>query len=321
MTVKIILKNKLRYMKKIMFLMIALLFFSFTISAQQVTLTPDQIKGYTPDWKGERFPDGRPKVPDRMLERLKAVRLEEAWGVLRNKGYQNQFEGDWMVLNPDSAMTGRVVTAQYMPMRPDVDKIIKDLGKTEKRIGATNSWPIDVLKNGDIYVADSYGKIVDGTLIGDNLGNAIYAKSLRGVIFYGSVRDVEGLAEIKGFNAWIKGYDPSYIQQMMLGGINVPIRIGRTTVLPGDAVLAKKGGVVFIPAHLLDTVVLNAEFIALRDQFGHQRLREGKYTPGQIDTQWTDEIKKDFLKWLDENPGKLPMTRQELDKFMKDRSW
>jgi len=308
-------------MKKRMLQMIVLLYFSLAITAQQVTLTPDQIKGYTPDWKGERFPDGRPKVSERMLERLKAVRLEEAWGVLRNKGYQNQFEGDWMVLNPDSVMTGRVVTAQYMPMRPDVDKIIKDIGKTEKRIGATNSWPIDVLKNGDIYVADSYGKIVDGTLIGDNLGNAIYAKSLRGVIFYGSVRDVEGLAEIKGFNAWMKGYDPSYIQQMMLGGINIPIRVGRATVLPGDAVLAKKGGVVFIPAHLLDTVVLNAEFIALRDQFGHQRLREGKYTPGQIDTQWTDEIKKDFLKWLDENPGKLPMTRQELDKFMKDRSW
>ena len=308
-------------MKKRMLQMIVLLYFSLAITAQQVTLTPDQIKGYTPDWKGERFPDGRPKVSERMLERLKAVRLEEAWGVLRNKGYQNQFEGDWMVLNPDSVMTGRVVTAQYMPMRPDVDKIIKDIGKTEKRIGATNSWPIDVLKNGDIYVADSYGKIVDGTLIGDNLGNAIYAKSLRGVIFYGSVRDVEGLAEIKGFNAWMKGYDPSYIQQMMLGGINIPIRVGRATVLPGDAVLAKKGGVVFIPAHLLDTVILNAEFIALRDQFGHQRLREGKYTPGQIDTQWTDEIKKDFLKWLDENPGKLPMTRQELDKFMKDRSW
>jgi len=308
-------------MKKRMLQMIILLYFSLTATAQQVTLTSDQIKSYTPNWKGERFLDGRPKVSDRMLERLKAVRLEEAWGILRNKGYQNQFEGDWMVLNPDSVMTGRVVTAQYMPMRPDVDKIIKDIGKTEKRIGATNSWPIDVLKNGDIYVADSYGKIVDGTLIGDNLGNAIYAKSLRGVIFYGSVRDIEGLAEIKGFNAWMKGYDPSYIQQMMLGGINVPIRIGRATVLPGDAVLAKKGGVVFIPAHLLDTVVLNAEFIALRDQFGHQRLREGKYTPGQIDTQWTDDIKKDFLKWLDENPGRLPMTRQELDKFMKDRNW
>src|SRR6187200_2851429 len=120
-------------MKKRMLQIVILLYFSLTITAQQVTLTPDQIKGYTPDWKGERFPDGRPKVSDRMLERLKAVRLEEAWGVLRNKGYQNQFEGDWMVLNPDSVMTGRVVTAQYMPMRPDVDKIIKDKGKSEGR--------------------------------------------------------------------------------------------------------------------------------------------------------------------------------------------
>jgi len=308
-------------MKKRMLQMILLLYFSLTITAQQVTLTADQIKGYTPDWKGERFPDGRPKVSEAMLQRLKKVHLEEAWGVLRNKGYQNQFEGDWLIQFPDSVMTGRVVTAQYLPMRPDVDKIVKEIGKNEKRIGAPNSWPIDVLKDGDVYVADSYGKIADGTLIGDNLGNAIYAKSHRGVIFYGSVRDVEGLDEIKGFNSWTKGNDPSYIQQMMLAGINVPIRIGRATVMPGDAVLAKKYGVVFIPAHLLDTVVLNAEFIALRDQFGHQRLREGKYTPGQIDMQWTDEIKKDFLKWLDENPGKLPMTRQELDKFMKDRNW
>ncbi|HLG39898.1 MAG TPA: hypothetical protein VI461_09530 [Chitinophagaceae bacterium] len=293
----------------------------FNAMAQQVTLTSDQIKALTPEWKGERFPDGRPKASDKLLERLKKVHLEEAWGILRNKGYQNQFEGDWIVEHPDSVMTGRAVTAQYMPLRPDVDKVIKEIGKTEKRIGATNSWPIDVLKEGDVYVADSYGKIVDGTLIGDNLGNAIYAKSHRGVIFYGSVRDVEGLDEIKGFNSWTKGNDPSYIQQMMLGGINVPIRIGRATVLPGDAVLAKKYGVVFIPAHLLEEVVLNAEFISLRDQFGHQRLREQKYTPGQIDTQWTDEIKKDFLKWIDENPDKLPMTREELDKFMKDRTW
>jgi 4-hydroxy-4-methyl-2-oxoglutarate aldolase len=307
-------------MKKILFLVGSLLLV-ISLKAQQVTLTPEQIKGYTPEWKGERFSDGRPKVADKWLERLKKVRLEEGWGILRNKGFQNQFEGDWMVLFPDSVMTGRVVTAQYLPLRPDVDKIIKDIGKTERRIGATNSWPIDVLKDGDVYVADSYGKIVDGTLIGDNLGNAIYAKSHRGVIFYGSVRDAEGLEEINGFNAWMKGYDPSYIQQMMLGGINVPIRIGRATVLPGDVVLAKKGGVIFIPAHLVEEVVLNAEFIALQDAFGHQRLKEGKYTPGQIDTQWTEEIKKDFLKWLDDNPEKLPMSRQELDQFMKDKKW
>jgi 4-hydroxy-4-methyl-2-oxoglutarate aldolase len=289
-------------------------------SAQQITPTPDQIKAITPAWKGERFADGRPKTSDRLLERLKNVSLEEAWGYLRNKGYQNQFEGDWSIILPDSVMTGRVVTAQYMPLRPDYDSLIKAKGKTEGRIGGTNSWPIDVLQNGDVYVADSYEKIVDGTLIGDNLGNAIYAKSHRGVIFYGSVRDIEGLEEIPGFNGWVKGYDPSYIQQMMLAGINVPIRIGRATVLPGDVVLAKKGGVVFIPAQYLEDLVLNSEFVQLRDAFGHQRLREGKYTPGQIDQQWTDEIKKDFLQWLDTQKD-LPMTREELDAYMKERTW
>lgn len=296
-------------------------FSGFLVRAQNVTLTAEQVKALTPDWKGERFADGRPRVSDVLLERLKSVSIEEAWGFLRNKGYQNQFEGDWTILNPDSVMTGRAVTAQYMPLRPDMEKVIKDKGRIEKRIGATNSWPIDVLKNGDVYVADSYGKIIDGTLIGDNLGNAIYAKSKRGVIFYGSVRDMEGLSEIKGFNAWIKGQDPSYIQQMMLGGINVPIRIGRASVLPGDVILAKKAGTIFIPAFLLEDLVLSSEFIQLRDDFGHQRLREGKYTPGQIDTEWTDQIKKDFLHWLDENPGKLPMSRSELDQYMKSRTW
>jgi regulator of RNase E activity RraA len=292
-----------------------------TLQAQQVTPTKEQIIALTPEWKGERLPDGRPKTSDKFIERLKKVSLEEAWGYLRNKGYQNQYEGDWAMLRTEQVMVGRAVTAQYMPLRPEWDKIIKATGEKEGRIGASNSWPIDVLKTGDVYVADSYGKIVDGTLIGDNLGNAIYAKSKNGVIFYGSVRDIEGLEAIEGFNAWIKGSDPSYIQQMMLASINNPIRIGRATVLPGDVVLAKKGGIVFIPPHFLEDLVLNSEFVALRDAFGHQRLRENKYTPGQIDRQWSDDIKKDFLSWLDSQKDKLPMTRAELDAYMKDRTW
>ncbi len=306
-------------MKKTICLALLVAFISYT-HAQQITPTPEQVKTLTSKWTGERFADGRPKTSDRLLERLKNVSLEEAWGYLRNKGYQNQFEGDWTIIRPDSVMTGRVVTAQYMPLRPDYDSAIKAQGKSQGRIGSPNSWPIDVLQNGDVYVADSYGKIVDGTLIGDNLGNAIYAKSHRGVIFYGSVRDVEGLEEIQGFNGWIKGYDPSYIQQMMLAGINVPIRIGRATVMPGDVVLAKKGGIVFIPAQYLADLVLNSEFVMLRDDFGHQRLREGKYTPGQIDQQWTDDIKKDFLQWLSAQKD-LPMTKEELDNYMKERNW
>jgi len=137
--------------------------------AQQVGSTPEYIKMLTSQWKGERFPDGRPKVSDNLLERLKPLSLEDIWGVLRNKGYQNQFEGNWQVINPDSVMTGRVVTAQYMPLRPDLADLIKAEGKAEGRgqHGGTNSWPIDILTEGDIYVADSYEKMADGTLIGD----------------------------------------------------------------------------------------------------------------------------------------------------------
>lgn len=301
----------------------ASLLISITAFSQSVGTSPDYVKAITADWKGERFPDGRPKVPDALLERLKRISIEEAWGVLRNKGYQNQYEGDWVIINPDQVMTGRVVTAQFMPLRPDLDKWVRDKGKEEGRAqqGGTNSWPIDILVEGDVYVADSYGKIIDGTLIGDNLGNSIYAKSKRGVIFNGSVRDQEGISEIKGFNGWVKGQDPSYIMQMSLISINAPIRIGRATVLPGDVVLAKKYGVIFIPAHLVEDLVISSEMTALRDEFGHLRLREGKYKPGQIDSQWSDEIKKDFMNWLDNYPGKLPMSKEELDKYFRERNW
>ncbi|MFI5192911.1 MAG: RraA family protein [Chitinophagales bacterium] len=223
-------------MNKKLALTIVLLSGFFLTRAQRVGSSPEYIKTLTGDWKGERFPDGRPKVADAILERLKSVSMEDAWGVLKNKGYQNQYEGNWIVIQPDSVMTGRVVTAQYMPSRPDLISVVKEEGKLENRNpqGGTNSWPIDVLIPGDVYVADGYGKMADGTLIGDNLGNSIYARSQRGVIFYGSVRDQAGLTEIKGFNGWIKGQDPSYIQQMMLTSINAPIRIGRAVVLPGE---------------------------------------------------------------------------------------
>jgi regulator of RNase E activity RraA len=287
-------------MKKQIIIVLVLVLGSIYSNAQRVGSSPEYIKALTSEWKGERFPDGRPKVPDAILERLKNISVEEAWGVLRNKGFMNQFEGDWTIVNPEEAMTGRVVTAQYMPLRPDLEKQVKEQGKIEERAqkGGTNSWPIDILQTGDVYVADSYGKIADGTLIGDNLGNSIYAKSQRGVVFYGSVRDLEGISEIKGFNGWIKGADPSYINQMMLTSINAPIRVGRATVLPGDVVLAKKYGVIFIPAYLVEDLVLTSEVTALRDEFGHQRLKEKKYLAGEIDSEWSEEIKKDFLNWV-----------------------
>lgn len=310
-------------MKKKLLLVLFFVLSTVLTYSQGLAASPEYIKALTPDWKGERFSDGRPKVPDAMLERLRNISVEEAWGFLRNRGYHNQFERDWFILHPDEPMTGRVVTAQYIPLRPDLEKYIRELGKAEGRTqqGGTNSWPIDILVDGDIYVADSYGKIVDGTLIGDNLGNSIFSKTKRGVIFNGSIRDTEGLNEIEGFNAWVRGHDPSYLTQMSLLSINYPVRIGNAVVLPGDVVLAKKYGVVFIPAHLLNDLVLNAEVTALRDEFGHQRLKEGKYKPGQIDSRWTEDIQKDFLNWMSNYQGKLPMTKAELDNYFRERNW
>ena len=281
----------------------------------------ERVQLYTSAWTGERLPDGRPKVPDDILRRMKNISIEDAWGVLRNEGYRNQFEGGWQILHPDVPVVGRALTAQYMPTRPDVKKMIDDGGKAEGRIGGSNSWPIDMLQKGDVYVADGMGKIVDGTLIGDNLGNSIFAKSGNGVVFDGSVRDIEGLAEIEGFNAFVRGWDPSFIQEVMLTGINVPIRIGRAICLPGDVVLAKREGVLFIPAHLAEKVLRTGEATVLRDRFGHQRLKEGKYTPGQIDGRWSEEIRNDFLNWLKENMNDLPVPKEAIQEILDKRTW
>jgi 4-hydroxy-4-methyl-2-oxoglutarate aldolase len=307
--------------KKITFSFIFILF-SYTAFSQNVGSSPEYIRAITSQWKGERFPDGRPKVSDDFLERLKKVPIEAAWSLLRNRGYESQFEGTWTVLFPENAMTGRVITAQYMPLRPDLDEWVKNQGKIEKRTNPpTNSWPIDILKEGDVYVADSYGKVEDGPILGDNLANAIYAKSKRGVIVYGTVRDPEGMKMIGGFNFWAKGIDASFLQKMMLTSINAPIRIGHATVLPGDAVIAKSHGVLFIPAHLVEEVVVTSEVTQIRDEFGWKRLRDGTYTSGQIDSQWSEEIKKDFLQFVKDYHGKLPMTQEEFEKYMNERNW
>ncbi len=291
------------------------------LNAQNINWTADQIKAFSTEWKGERDSYGRPRISDDLVKRLANISLEEAWGFMRNKGYNNQFEAGWQIINPSKPLAGRVLTAQYMPSRPDIDLRIKEKGKVENRSGSPNSWPIDMLKTGDVYVADGFGKIIDGTLIGDNLGNSIYAKSKTGVVFDASVRDLEGLEAIDGFVGFVRGFDPSYIKDVMLTCINCPIRIGRVTVMPGDLVLGKKEGVVFIPAHLAKECIESAEFVGLKDEFGHMRLKEGTYTPGEIDMKWSEKIKADFINWVKTTPGKLKVSAAEFDALNKERNW
>ncbi len=266
----------------------------------------EQRADITRAWKGERFADGRPKVADAVLERLKDVTAEEAWDTLESAGYRLQFEGGWKELNGGQRLVGRAVTCVFMPLRPDIDATINDNGKREGRVGeGQNSWVIDTLTKGDVMVVDLFGKIDGGTIIGDNLGTSIMAKTGTGLVVDGAVRDPTGLLEIKGFHIFARDFHPSAIRDVTLMGINVPIRIGQATVLPGDVVLSDPDGITFIPPQLAEKVAEQSELTHYQDDWGHMMLREGKYSPGQIDQQWTPEMIREFNRWLSQRGAKV----------------
>jgi regulator of RNase E activity RraA len=275
--------------------------------AQLDLFSKEQRIEFTPAWQGDRFPDGRPNVPDSVLARLKDVTADEAWDVLQDAGYKNQFAGGWKVINPGQRLVGRVVTAVFMPQRPDVDSVIRANGKKENRIGDENSWIIDILQPGDVLVVDLFGKVRYGTIVGDNLSTAIYAKSHNGLIVNGAVRDVTGIQEIPGFQVYTRGVDPSALENVMLTGINVPIRIGDVAVMPGDIAIGDPEGITFVPPQLAGKVADDTEMDHLIDEWGHTMLREGKYTPGQIDATWTREMVEQFNAWLEKKGSKLRM--------------
>jgi regulator of RNase E activity RraA len=300
----------------------AALFVSAGYSAFAQTMPKEELLFLTAAWKGERFPDGRPKISDDLVERAKRIGIDDAWTVLKNEGYLNQFEGGWKLIRDDVPVTGRAVTAAFMPTRPDVEKLIKERGTTQQgRKGNTNTWPIEVLTKGDVYVADAFGKIGGGTLMGATLGNAIFSKTGTGVVFNGAARDLAELQNIPGFNAFVRDFHPSFLEEMVLMGLNTPIRIGQVMVLPGDLVIAQREGVLFVPAHLAEQVVTTCEFVIRKDQFGFEAVKSGRYTSGQIDSQWTDDIKSAFLTWLKGHPELGTMTRPELDRVMSKRTW
>jgi len=252
----------------------------------------------------DRFPDGRPRVPDDIVERMQLVTTEEAWGTLRKHGYSRQFEGNWFRTHPGRILVGRAVTAQMLPHRPDLHELVEEKGRTEKRIGGQNSWVIDTLQPNDVMVVDMFGKIKDGTFVGDNLSTSLQTRTKAGAVIEGGIRDFQGVSQLEEVAIFCRGLDPSAIADVTLGGINIPIRIGGTTVLPGDIVLGTPTGVIFIPPHLAQQVVEQSEDVRTRDEFGRLRLMEGRYTPGEIDRAWPAEIESDFQEWLGQQGGR-----------------
>ena len=215
-----------------------------------------------------------------------------------------------------------------MPGRPDIQKVIEETQTAENhRIGGENAWPVDMLQPRDVYVSDHFGLKENGPSIGDNVGNAIYAKSGNGIVYNGAVRDINGLNELPNFTSFVRSYDPSHHYGSLRSGrmlnstmvsINGPTRIGEVLVMPGDVVLGRNGGVIFIPPQLAEKVVVSSERTHLEDAFGHLRLKEGKYTAGQIDGRWSPEIQKDYHEWLKQNEDHLPAPKEVVEQVINE---
>lgn len=248
----------------------------------------------------KRFSDGRPCVPKELLEAVKEVSIEHAWKVLKDHGYRRQYAGSWIETNPGKVIAGRATTAQFLPHRPDFDAYVALNGEREGRppTGYQNSWVIEDLIQDDLMVVDIFGKIADGTVIGDNLGTAIRTRTGVGAIIDGGMRDYRGLTKFSDVNFFARGVHPSAIAGVTLAGVNIPVRVGEATVLPGDVVLATPSGMIAIPPHLVEEVVQTARETDLRDEFGKLRLSESKYGSGEIDEPvWSGTLEQDFQEW------------------------
>ena len=265
----------------------------------------EDIVALTPQWKGERLPDGRPKVEEKYLKALRTLTLEEVWKPIFVKGYESQFEGRFHTLHDDGRkLIGRAVTATYCPFRPDLDAVVKDVGRKEERKGTYNQWVIDNLMEYDVPVIDMYDKIYKGTYLGGNLTTAIKKRTKTGGgVIWGGVRDVEQMKQVPDVQVYYRGIDPTPIREFVIKDYNDITRIGKATVLPGDIVFGAGGGVLFIPSHLVQEVVEGAAKTHVKDDFGFEMISAGKFTTAQIDrATWTEEMLDMLVEWINTNP-------------------
>jgi 4-hydroxy-4-methyl-2-oxoglutarate aldolase len=277
---------------------------ALTSPAQIFTLTKDQLLQYTAKNPFDRFADGRPKVPDELLERVKRLSIEEVWGLLPRRGFPNQFEGNWQIMHAGKKLVGRAVTVQFMPMRPDLLDPMNEAAKAQGVAGIpAHQRVIDILQPGDVLVADIFGKVEGGTLVGDNLAMAVYSATGNGFVVDGGIRDMEGIYPI-GMPVYYRGSHPSAInyQQVMVTGVNIPIRIGNATVLPGDVVLGDRGGLYFIPPQFVKEIVDRAVETHIHDEWTKNKFMTGKYKSSDL-----------------YGSPRLPELKQEYEEYKKKR--
>jgi len=272
----------------------------------------EDVLSITPLNPFDRFDDGRPKVPDNLIEEMKLVTAEEARTVLLKHNYTCQFDGDWVNLHPERVLVGRAITATMVPKRPDLDDVVSAQGEREgrRRSRLQSRWVISTMGENDVAVVNIFGRIKDGSFIGDNLAIGISSLKAAGLVIDGAIRDPGGIYDVPNINVFCRGVDPGVVAATLIS-LNGPTRIGEATVLPGDIVLGTRVGVTFIPPHLVEEVVTTSKGIRLQDEFRQQRLQEGKYAFDEVYSPgmhygWADEIEADFQEWCKQRQSQPP---------------
>jgi 4-hydroxy-4-methyl-2-oxoglutarate aldolase len=279
----------------------AFLVLAGTAHAQVNHLTPEALTRYTPLNPFERFADGRPKVPDAMVNAIREMGLdvEEAWGLLRQKGYVNQYEGNWKVLLPEKKLVGRAFTVQFMPTRPDLADAAQKEAESKGIGRLRNQTAIDMLQPGDVAVVDLFGKVNGGTFVGDKLAYYVQKTTGTGLVVDGALFYLSRIAKT-GMPAYYRGTHPGSLTDVLFTGINVPVQIGDAIVMPGDIVLGDRDGVLFIPPQLVEEVIASARSQRLRDEWVKAKMATGKYKSSELYGRPTD-----------------PQLAKELDDFIK----
>jgi 4-hydroxy-4-methyl-2-oxoglutarate aldolase len=290
----------------------ALLLTAGLVDAQLFKLTREQVVEITADNPFERFPDGRPKIPDALVEQAKGLSAEDVWAVLPGKNYRNQWADGFQLLHPGTKMAGRAFTAQFMPTRPDIMGALTANATKAGIVSYTHQYALDQLQPGDVFVADVFGKGAEGTIVGDNLFYYVHkATRSGGIVVDGSVRDVEGLSDIP-MPAYYRHAHPTPIREVMLTGINVPIRIGEATVSPGDLVLGDREGVYFIPPSLVQGILDRADETHIHDEWTKRKFDEGKYKSQEIYGSPRDPaLKKEYEDYLAKKLAELKAQRAQ----------
>jgi regulator of RNase E activity RraA len=272
--------------------------------AQIFSFTREEMIRYTAQNPFERFPDGRPKVPDALLEKVKAMSVEEAWGILRNKGYQFQYAGDFQILHPGRKLVGRAVTAQYLPLRPDLAEVVDANAKAKGMARGVNQRVIDQLQLNDVPVIDLMGAAPGHNFGGDNLQAAVWGATRTGAVVDGTIRDLEGIFEIPT-QIYFKAPHPAAVGGVVLAGVNIPVEVGGAVVLPGDVVLGDRTGVMFIPPHLVEEIVKQAELTHIHDEWTKNKFLTGKYKASDLyPSPEKPELKKEYEEYVKEKMKK-----------------